>query len=33
MDLEERSLRLTNGPPCEHLYEAFSIPHTAVLGR
>jgi isopenicillin-N N-acyltransferase-like protein len=33
MDLEERSLRLTNGPPCEHLYESFSIPHTAVLGR
>jgi isopenicillin-N N-acyltransferase-like protein len=30
MDLEERSLRLTDGQPCEHLYEAFSIPHTAV---
>jgi isopenicillin-N N-acyltransferase-like protein len=33
MDLAERSLRLTNGPPCEHLYEGFSISHTAVLGR
>jgi isopenicillin-N N-acyltransferase-like protein len=33
MDLDERSLRLTDGPPCEHLYEEFSIPHTAVLGR
>jgi len=33
MDLEERALRLTDGPPCEHLYEGYSIPHTAVLGR
>lgn len=33
MDLDERSLRLTDGPPCEHLYEAYSIPHTAMLGR
>jgi isopenicillin-N N-acyltransferase-like protein len=33
MDLEERSLRLTDGPPCEHLYEGFSIPHTALIGH
>jgi isopenicillin-N N-acyltransferase like protein len=33
MDLNDLSLRLTDGPPCEHLYETFSIPHTAVLGR
>jgi isopenicillin-N N-acyltransferase-like protein len=33
MDLEELSLRLTDGPPCEHLYEGFSIPHTALLGH
>jgi hypothetical protein len=33
MDLDERSLRLTDGPPCEHLYETYSIPHTAMLGR
>jgi isopenicillin-N N-acyltransferase-like protein len=33
MDLEELSLRLTDGAPCEHLYEECSIPHTAVLGR
>jgi isopenicillin-N N-acyltransferase-like protein len=33
MDLEELSLRLTDGRPCEHLYEGFSIPHTAVLGH
>jgi isopenicillin-N N-acyltransferase like protein len=33
MDLDERSLRLTDGPPCEHLYEGYSIPHTAMLGR
>jgi isopenicillin-N N-acyltransferase-like protein len=25
MDLDELSLRLTDGPPCEHLYEGFSI--------
>ena len=23
MDLDERSLRLTDGPPCEHAYETF----------
>jgi isopenicillin-N N-acyltransferase-like protein len=33
MDLDELSLRLTDGQPCEHLYEGVSIPHTAVLGR
>jgi isopenicillin-N N-acyltransferase-like protein len=33
MDLEELSLRLTDGPPCEHLYDGCSIPHTALLGR
>ena len=33
MDLEERSLRLTDGQPCEHLYETYSIAHSAVLGR
>jgi isopenicillin-N N-acyltransferase-like protein len=33
MDLDELTLRLTDGPPCEHLYEGFSIPHTAVLGH
>jgi isopenicillin-N N-acyltransferase-like protein len=33
MDLEERSLRLTDGPPCEHLYEGYSLPHTALIGR
>jgi isopenicillin-N N-acyltransferase like protein len=33
MDLEELSLRITDGPPCEHIYEGFSIPHTAVVGR
>jgi isopenicillin-N N-acyltransferase like protein len=32
MDLEELSLRLTDGPPCEHLYEGFSLPHTALMG-
>jgi isopenicillin-N N-acyltransferase-like protein len=25
MDLEARSLRLTDGPPCEHAYELFAI--------
>jgi isopenicillin-N N-acyltransferase-like protein len=25
MDLEERSLRLTDGPPCEHAYQPFAI--------
>jgi isopenicillin-N N-acyltransferase like protein len=33
MDLEDLSLRVTDGPPCEHLYESFSIPHTALLGQ
>ncbi len=33
MDLEERALWLTDGPPCEHLYEATSLAHTALLGR
>jgi isopenicillin-N N-acyltransferase-like protein len=28
MDLEERSLRLTDGPPCEHAYEKYSIGHS-----
>jgi isopenicillin-N N-acyltransferase like protein len=26
MDLEDLSLRLTDGPPCEHPYETFSLP-------
>jgi len=33
MDLDERSLRLTDGPPCEHLYEGYSLSHTALVGR
>jgi isopenicillin-N N-acyltransferase-like protein len=33
MDLEEGSLRLTDGPPCEHLYDGYSLPHTAMMGR
>jgi isopenicillin-N N-acyltransferase-like protein len=33
MDLDERSLRLTDGPPCEHLYQGYSLAHTALLGR
>jgi isopenicillin-N N-acyltransferase-like protein len=33
MDLNDLSLRLTDGPPCEHLYEGSSIPHTALLGH
>jgi len=32
MDLEELSLRLTDGPPCEHQYAECSIAHSAVLG-
>jgi isopenicillin-N N-acyltransferase-like protein len=33
MDLADLSLRLTDGPPCEHLYAGYSLPHTAMLGR
>jgi isopenicillin-N N-acyltransferase-like protein len=33
MDLHDLSLRLTDGRPCEHLYEGSSIPHTARLGH
>jgi len=33
MDLEERSLRVTDGQPCEHLYDAYSLSHTALLGH
>jgi isopenicillin-N N-acyltransferase-like protein len=33
MDLEDLSLRLTDGPPCEHLYDGYSLPHTAMMGR
>lgn len=33
MDLDQASLRLTDGRPCEHLYETYSLPHTALLGR
>jgi isopenicillin-N N-acyltransferase-like protein len=33
MDLADLSLRLTDGPPCEHLYDGYSLPHTAMLGR
>jgi isopenicillin-N N-acyltransferase-like protein len=32
MDLVDRRLWLTDGPPCEHLYEGFSLSHTAALG-
>lgn len=28
MDLEDRSLRLTDGPPCEHGYEDYHLPPT-----
>jgi hypothetical protein len=24
---------VTDGPPCEHLYEGYSLPHTALIGR
>lgn len=33
MDLAERTLRLTDGPPCEHLYEGYSLAHTLVVGH
>jgi isopenicillin-N N-acyltransferase-like protein len=33
MDLEDRSLRLTDGQPCERLYEGYSLAHSAVFGR
>jgi isopenicillin-N N-acyltransferase-like protein len=33
MDLQDLSLRLTDGPPCEHLYDGYSLPHTAMMGR
>lgn len=33
MDLHDLSLRLTDGRPCEHLYEATSIAHTALVGH
>jgi isopenicillin-N N-acyltransferase-like protein len=33
MDLDERSLRLTDGPPCEHLYDSYSLAHTLLIGR
>jgi isopenicillin-N N-acyltransferase like protein len=33
MDLHERTLRLTDGPPCEHLYDGYSLAHTALIGR
>ena len=33
MDLDERSLWLTDGPPCEHLYDELSLPHTALVGH
>ena len=29
MDLDELTLRLTDGPPCEHPYEGSSIPRAA----
>jgi len=25
MDLEDLSLRLTDGPPCEHLYDGYTV--------
>ena len=33
LDLEELSVRLTDGQPCAHLYEESSIPHSALLGH
>jgi isopenicillin-N N-acyltransferase-like protein len=33
MDLDERSLHLTDGPPCEHVYDGYSLPHTALIGE
>jgi isopenicillin-N N-acyltransferase like protein len=33
MDLDERSVWLTDGQPCEHLYDGYSLAHTALLGR
>jgi isopenicillin-N N-acyltransferase-like protein len=33
MDLDERSLHLTDGPPCEHVYDGYSLSHAAVIGR
>jgi isopenicillin-N N-acyltransferase like protein len=33
MDLNDLSLQLTDGRPCEHLYEGASIPHTSLLGH
>jgi isopenicillin-N N-acyltransferase-like protein len=33
VDLDERSMRLSDGQPCEHLYEGYSLAHTALLGR
>lgn len=32
MDLDERRLQLTDGPPCEHPYEHFSLSETAPVG-
>jgi isopenicillin-N N-acyltransferase-like protein len=32
MDLHERSLQLTDGPACEHLYTSYSLGHTALIG-
>jgi isopenicillin-N N-acyltransferase-like protein len=33
MDLEDRSLRVTDGQPCERLYDAYSLAHMAVVGH
>ena len=33
MDLDERSLRLTDGQPCERLYEGVSLAHTAIISH
>ncbi|GAC1314443.1 MAG: C45 family autoproteolytic acyltransferase/hydolase [Chloroflexota bacterium] len=32
MDLQERSVRITDGRPCEHLYEVYSLPRMALAG-
>jgi len=33
LDLDERCLRLTDGPPCEHQYADYSLGHTALVGH
>jgi isopenicillin-N N-acyltransferase like protein len=33
MDLDDQTLQLTDGRPCEHVYERASIPPTSLLGH